>query len=135
MGYVHMENIFILEIYLILNYVYGWSSFEHPQSPEEGVRGPGAGIAGSCELPDLGAGDRTLSLWKNIKSTRAISQVPWKTFLILFNNALHKQKNCNIFFKNPKYSRCYGITEICSKFCFYPFFHKSLDQKFIEIKD
>lgn len=27
--------------------------------PEEGVRSPRAGITGSCELPDVGAGHRT----------------------------------------------------------------------------
>lgn len=27
--------------------------------PEEGVRFPGAGVTGSCELPDLGTGDQT----------------------------------------------------------------------------
>lgn len=30
--------------------------------PEEGIRSPGAGVPGGCELPALGAGSRTLDL-------------------------------------------------------------------------
>lgn len=58
--------------FIFLNYVYmgvGWEvgGWEYVVSrglpyPEEGIRSPGAGVTGECELPALGAGSRTLDL-------------------------------------------------------------------------
>jgi hypothetical protein len=35
--------------------------YKYPKRPEEGLRFPGAGVIGSCELPGLGAGNQSQS--------------------------------------------------------------------------
>lgn len=53
--------VFLLKIYLIFNYAcdcvcacaHEWSDWK----PDKGIRSVGAGVAGSCELPDVGSGN------------------------------------------------------------------------------
>ena len=49
-----------IKFYFTFNYVYVWiwaHECRYPERPEEGIRSPGAGITGSCEPPDVGAGN------------------------------------------------------------------------------
>lgn len=49
---------------------------QYPQGPEEGVSFHGAGVKGSCEPTDMGAGDQTLVFWKSKVLFRANPFVP-----------------------------------------------------------
>lgn len=62
-GVHHHTQLFIFKnFYFILNYEYMWVSvggYVHATCPEEGVRIQKAVIIGSCELPNVSAGNWT----------------------------------------------------------------------------
>lgn len=62
-----------------------------PQRLEEGVRCPGAGVTGSCELPNMGTRNQTWMLCKNSKCSQPLQQYLLKVQSELPNqhSALH----------------------------------------------
>jgi hypothetical protein len=55
--------------------------FRYLNTPEEGVKFPGAKVTGSCELLDMGAGNQTLVLCKSSMPSRPLSYL----FSLLLN--------------------------------------------------
>lgn len=51
------------------------------QRPEEGVGIPQAGVTSGCELPEVGAGNGTLILWKNKMSQSNMAKPVYEVYL------------------------------------------------------
>jgi hypothetical protein len=45
---------YVSGVYTTYMYIYG-NETRCPQTPEEGIRSPGAGVTGSCKPPEMGA--------------------------------------------------------------------------------
>lgn len=60
--------------------------FGYSWKPEEGIESSGYEVAGSCELPSVGAEMQTQILWKSSKRSEPLRHLSSFSILILFVN-------------------------------------------------
>lgn len=70
----------------------------YPQRPEEGIRFPGAGVMGECELLGVSMWNQTQVLWKNSKSSEPVTKPV--TFKVI---CVYDRKNSSLVLKQNYY--------------------------------